>query len=153
MRSASLTARIVVSLSIAGCASTPTRTQGDAARDQVFQSERAFAKTMVERDLKAFSQFVSDEAIFISAAGPLRGKQAVIEHWSRLYAEPEAPFTWEPTRVEVLAGGTLALSSGPVHDAAGKLIGCYNTVWRQEAAGEWRIVFDKGNAPGGCERK
>jgi hypothetical protein len=47
--------------------------------------------------------------------------------------------------VEVLDSGTLALSSGPVRDAEGNLIGTFMSVWRHEGPGAWRIVFDKGN--------
>lgn len=37
-----------------------------------------------------------------------------------------------------------ALSSGPVRDRAGKLVGTFTSIWRL-VNGRWRIVFDKGN--------
>ena len=46
--------------------------------------------------------------------------------------------------IEVLASGTLALSSGAVRDPAGKRIGTFNSIWRRESDGRWRVVFDKG---------
>ncbi len=55
-----------------------------------------------------------------------------------------APFSWQPEVVEVLASGTLALSSGPVWDPTAKRIGTFNSVWRREPGGQWRVVFDKG---------
>jgi ketosteroid isomerase-like protein len=58
-----------------------------------------------------------------------------------------APFSWEPEHVEVLASGTLALSSGPVFGRDGTRIGTFNSVWRLEADGRWRVVFDKGCPP------
>ncbi|HZV90436.1 MAG TPA: hypothetical protein VFF34_00365, partial [Candidatus Nitrosocosmicus sp.] len=54
------------------------------------------------------------------------------------------PFSWEPETVEVLPSGTLALTSGPVHDPKGTLIGTFSTIWRLEPDGRWRVVFDKG---------
>ena len=42
--------------------------------------------------------------------------------WRRLYEQPQAPFSWEPQEVVVLASGNLALSSGPVRDPAGKVV-------------------------------
>ncbi len=39
----------------------------------------------------------------------------------------------------------LSASPTPVHDADGKLISRFTSIWRQEAPGQWRIVFDKGN--------
>ncbi|HPA52918.1 MAG TPA: DUF4440 domain-containing protein, partial [Thermoanaerobaculia bacterium] len=56
-----------------------------------------------------------------------------------------APFSWEPALVEVLDSGTLALSTGPVRDPAGKETGTFTSIWRREGPGTWRIVFDKGN--------
>ena len=45
---------------------------------------------------------------------------------------------------QVLADGTLALSTGSAHNAQGQAIARFNSTWRQEAPGHWRDVFDKG---------
>ena len=117
----------------------------DASRSQVFATERAFAKSMADRDASAFAIHVSDEAIFFNGTGVLRGKKEVIAAWSRFFEGKIAPFSWEPDRVEVLKSGTLALSTGLVRDPAGKVIGRFNSIWRREAPGVWRVVFDKGS--------
>ncbi|MGO4377763.1 YybH family protein [Pseudoduganella sp. RAF53_2] len=122
-------------------------------KQQVADTERAFAATMAKRDFAAFTTFLSDEAVFHSGPKPLRGKQAVSDFWKKFYEKPDAPFSWEPDDVEVLDSGTLAHSSGPVHDPKGKLIGRFNSVWRQEAPGKWRIVFDKGQEVCNCKRE
>ena len=114
-------------------------------RQQVMDTERAFAKTMADRDAAAFSSFVSKEAIFFGGPGPLRGHDAVVDAWKRFFEKPDAPFSWEPDEVEVLDSGTLALSSGPVYDPDGKLIARFSSIWRQESPGVWRIIFDKGS--------
>ena len=56
----------------------------------------------------------------------------------------DAPFSWRPEVVEVLDSGTLALTSGPVRDPTGKQTGTFNSIWRREPDGRWRVVFDKG---------
>lgn len=122
----------------------------DALRQQVGDAERAFAKTMADRDHRAFARFVSEEAVFFSGPTPLRGRQAVVEFWKRFYEKPQAPFSWEPDQVQVLDSGSLALSTGPVRDPAGKLVGRFNSIWRQEAPGVWRVVFDKGEGVCDC---
>lgn len=117
---------------------------------EVEATERAFAQTMAARDLAAFATFVAEDAVFIEEPEPLHGRAQVVEGWKVLYANPAAPFSWEPERVEVLASGQLALSTGPVRDPHGKLIGTFTSIWRREPGGAWRIVFDRGNAACDC---
>ena len=115
-------------------------------RQQVMDTERAFAKAMADRDHQAFTAFLSKEAVFVSGNMVLRGREQVTDGWKPFFESPDAPFSWEPKTVEVLESGTLALSSGPVHDAGGKLVAEYNSIWRLEAPeGTWRIIFDKGS--------
>jgi ketosteroid isomerase-like protein len=117
----------------------------DAPRQQVFAAERAFARSMADRDATAFATHLSDEAIFFNGSRVLRGKQQVVAAWSRFFKGKTAPFSWEPDRVEVLQSGALALSTGLVRDPDGKVIGRFNSIWRREAPGVWRVVFDKGS--------
>lgn len=132
-------------LPLAACAVTPAPPPLAEAREQVAATERAFAKSMADRDHAAFAALLSHDAIFFTGPTPLVGKAAVAAGWKRFYERPQAPFSWRPETVEVLASGDLALSSGPVFDPAGKQVATFTSVWRQEAPGVWRIVFDKGN--------
>jgi ketosteroid isomerase-like protein len=112
---------------------------------QVSNTEQAFANTMAQRDHAAFATFLSEEAVFFSDTKVLHSKQEVAQSWKRFFEKPDAPFSWEPQTIEVLASGTLAISSGPVRDANGKLIATFTSIWRLEAPHTWRIIFDKGN--------
>lgn len=140
---------------VAGCVTVPAQRR-DAAVDvaalarEVEASERAFAHTMAQRDFAGFGSFIAEDAVFMEEPAPLRGRAQVIAGWQVLYARPEAPFSWEPERVEVLASGQLALTTGPVRDPRGKLIGTFTSIWRRETPGVWRIVFDRGNAACDC---
>jgi ketosteroid isomerase-like protein len=107
-------------------------------------AESTFAASLANRDIAAFAALVADDAIFFGRQGPSRGKAAVVDSWRPLFQGPKAPFSWKPGTVEVLASGTLALSSGPVLDADGKQFGNFNSVWRRTATGSWEVVFDKG---------
>ena len=129
-----------------------TRAQTDIAAltEEVRQSERAFAKTMADRDHTAFASYLADDTVFFGPRNANRGKQAVADAWKPFFAGPAAPFSWEPETVEVLESGTLALSSGPVRDPSGKRTGTFNTVWRRDAGARWKVVFDKGCPPCQC---
>jgi ketosteroid isomerase-like protein len=119
-------------------------------KEQVRATERAFAKSMADRDHAAFVSYLSDETVFFGANGVQRGVKQVADTWKRFYEGAKAPFSWEPEQVEVLDSGTLALSSGPVFDPDHKRIGTFNSVWKKEPGGKWKIVFDKGCPPCNC---
>lgn len=117
---------------------------------QVRAAETAFATSMATRELYSFASHVADEALFFDGPDVLRGKAAVVAGWKRFFEGPKAPFSWEPVDVDVLQSGTLALSSGPVRNPEGEQIGTFNSIWRREADGRWRVVFDKGCPPCDC---
>jgi ketosteroid isomerase-like protein len=116
-----------------------------AAVKDVIATEQAFAKTMANRDFKAFVTFLSPDAVFFSGNAVRHGPAEVAAQWQPYFEGRNAPFSWAPDHVEVLASGRLALSTGPVYQE-GKIVGRFNSVWRLEADNAWRIVFDKGEA-------
>ena len=145
----SLLARVLVISWLLAMWPTSGSTNDDAnsAQQEVFAAERAFAKTMADRNLEAFGRHLSDEAIFFGAKDVHRGRSEVVAAWAAFFEGEQAPFSWEPDRVEVLSSGELALSTGLVRDPAGKVVARFNSVWRREAPGSWRVVFDKGSPP------
>ncbi len=134
-----------LTFAVALCAPSSGRAQEQTSplQQEVIDSERAFARTMADRDADAFTAFVSEEAVFYGRE-ILRGRAQVADGWKGFFEGASAPFSWDPDHVEVLPSGTLALSSGPVYDPTGKRVGTFNSVWRLEADGHWRVVFDKG---------
>lgn len=116
----------------------------DELREQVRKTEMAFAKTLADRNPAAFAAFLSKETIFMSSGRVSRGPRQVADRWEPYFAGPQAPFSWEPEEVQVLDSGTLAMTSGPVRDPSGKRIGTFNSVWRREGKGQWKIVLDNG---------
>jgi ketosteroid isomerase-like protein len=113
-------------------------------REQVREAERAFAQTMADRDHEAFKTFLSEEVITFGEDGAIRGIEAVADAWSESFDGPQAPFSWDPEIVEVLDSGDLAHSSGPVRDREGNVTGTFNSIWRREPDGSWKVIFDKG---------
>ena len=74
------------------------------ARDEVRNAETSFAKAFADRDQAKFFSYVLDDASFVSPAGTLSGKKAIMERWSRFFQGPQAPFFWGPERVAVTIG-------------------------------------------------
>lgn len=111
---------------------------------EVFDTESAFAKTMADRDLKAFQSFIAEDAVFWGGSEALRGKDNIVAVWKDYYEDDEAPFAWKPETVMVVASGNLAFSTGPVWNSENGIYAYYNSVWRKSEGGKWQIVTDKG---------
>jgi len=137
---------------LGACSSVPSTADPALLKEQVTAAEVAFAKTMADRDLAAFSRFLSDEAVFVNRGKAVHGKQAISAEWKTFYDTPRAPFSWKPDMVEVLPSGVLAYSTGPVMNPDGVLIARFNSIWRLESPGQWRVVFDHGSPVCNCPK-
>jgi ketosteroid isomerase-like protein len=138
--------RLLFAAAVASAAlALPVAAAPESAKDQVWAAETAFAKSMADRDVQAFSTYVADAAVFFGGPQPLRGKANVVAKWTAFFTDKDAPFSWAPDQVEVLDSGTLALSTGIVRDPTGKPVARFNSIWRLEAPNQWRVVFDKGS--------
>jgi ketosteroid isomerase-like protein len=125
-------------------AQTPS---AEALSVEVFAAERAFARSMAERDFAAFGRRSADHSVFLNGRVAPRARDAVLAAWKGFFDGPTAPFSWEPDQVEVLGSGQLALSTGPVRNPQGEVIARFNSVWQRQGDGHWLVVFDKGSPP------
>jgi ketosteroid isomerase-like protein len=104
-------AALVVAAATLGMATAVAQTSLESRREEVFTAERAFARSMAERDFAAFGRYIAEDCVFFGNT-PLRGREAVLAAWKRFFDGAQAPFSWEPDQVEVLESGDLALSTG-----------------------------------------
>ena len=147
LKKLTLCTSVLVALVLAGPAHAQ---QKGTAADEVRAAETAFAKSMADRNLAAFTALLADDTVFWGGKGVNRGKAAVAADWKRFFDGPDAPFSWVPAEVEVLSSGNLGFTSGPVFDPKGNRIGTFNSVWQRQSDGSWKIVFDKGCPPCDC---
>ncbi len=140
-----LTGLILATAVAAGAAQSGVAQVEGPEAEAVRAREIAFAKTMSDRDFDAFLSFIAPDAVFFNGDTPLRGRDAVGDAWHRFFETEVAPFSWNPDLVQVLESGELALSSGPVSSPAGESSGRFNSIWRKDPDGQWRVVFDKGS--------
>jgi ketosteroid isomerase-like protein len=137
-----------VVLSLASLANAQTNAE---LKEQVRRTETAFAQTMADRNPVAFVSFLASDTVFLSSGTALRGPAQVAARWKAYFDGAQAPFSWKPEQVEVLDSGALAMTSGPVLDPSGKRIGTFNSIWRREPGGQWKIVLDNGCPACNCE--
>jgi ketosteroid isomerase-like protein len=119
--------------------------------DDVRCREIGFSQSTENRDIQAFRSFIDDDARFVSNE-VLRGVDAVAKAWAVFFTNPGPTIKWRPEVIEVLENGKLALSRGPYRvvsqDADGNVVeswGTFNSIWRVNDDGQWRVVFDAGN--------
>ena len=113
--------------------------------------EIGFSKAAEARDLNAFRSFIDADARFV-AGDVRRGVDEVAAAWAPFFAADGPAIRWRPSVVEVLDDGRLALSRGPYRviaiNAEGETVeywGTFNSVWRLNKDGVWRVVFDAGS--------
>jgi ketosteroid isomerase-like protein len=141
-----LRAALVVAAATLGIATVAAQSSLESRRAEVFAAERAFARSMAERDFAAFGRYVAEDCVFFGEIA-LRGREAVLAAWKPFFDGAQAPFFWEPDQVEVLVSGDLALSTGLVKNPAGTVMSRFNSIWQRQADGRWQVIFDKGGPP------
>ncbi len=113
--------------------------------------EIAFSQSVENQDVVAFESLIDSDARFVGRSVQ-RGVADVVTAWGVFFAEGAPQMKWRPQFVEVLEDGTLALSRGPyrmiVEGPDGEVTerwGTFNSVWRKQTDGSWKVVFDAGN--------
>jgi len=113
--------------------------------------EIEFSRSAEQQDLVAFRSFIDADARFVGSS-VRKGVDSIAQAWSVFFTADGPIIKWRPQLVEVLEDGKLALSRGPYRilakDPEGKPVenwGTFNSVWRLNEDGKWRVVFDAGS--------
>lgn len=114
-------------------------------------AEISFSLSVERRDIEAFRAHLDADARFVGSSVH-RGPEAIVAAWSVLFTDDGPRLAWRPLIVEVLDSGDYALSRGPYRletrgeDGAPVVSwGTFNSVWRRNADGRWRVVLDAGS--------
>jgi ketosteroid isomerase-like protein len=127
-----------------------TISDADQIRRAVQCAEVGFSRSVENRDLEGFVGFLDPEVRFVTGSIS-RGPEEVAEAWAGFFQVDGPRIRWRPAVVEVVADGTLAISRGPYRMTSvsedGQLVhawGTFNSTWRLNADGEWKVLFDAG---------
>ncbi len=133
---------------LASCAVADVTTD---VKEEVRCQEIGFSRSVENGDIEAFKSFLDDDARFVGHS-VMSGPDAITDAWKIFFAEDGPAIKWRPQFVEVLEDRTLALTRGPYRmigkDADGSSVeqwGTFNSVWRIDSDGKWRVVFDAGD--------
>ena len=116
---------------------------------EVLAIEKAFAKLAKEKGVKtAFLTFASEEAVLLRGEKLIRGREAISNYFDD-QTNTDVKLAWKPDFVSVSSTGDLAYTYGKYKfsatDENGNKIenaGIFHTVWKKEADGKWRFVWD-----------
>jgi ketosteroid isomerase-like protein len=122
--------------------------------EQVRAAELAFAKTVADDRIDQFVTFLDSEAVFVTGMKETKGPAAIVEAWAGSFGPNRPYFEWHPEVIELSPDATFALSRGPwtirTTDKRGKVKeskGVFNTIWRRQTDGSWKVLYDAGCSP------
>lgn len=142
---------IIVVLILCSCNSAPDSDSIELWKQEILQVEGDFA-TMAEKEgiKEAFLHFAAEDAVLMRSDKLFIGKQKLAEHFESSPSPPESEkLSWKPDFVDVSASGDLAYTYGQFtysyNDSTGASVehrGVFHTVWKRQADGTWRFVWD-----------
>lgn len=120
-----------------------------AAADALRAADRAMSRAIEVGDRAAFARLVAEDAVFSGGAEHSVGRPAVAAAWAR-YFEPDGPrLTWAPDEAVLATSGDLGYTTGRYRwtgktrdGKPAETQGQYLTVWRRDADGAYRALFD-----------
>ncbi|HSW49033.1 MAG TPA: DUF4440 domain-containing protein [Bryobacteraceae bacterium] len=140
---------VLLTVGLAGCAGF-RRAKTDPGA--LMEADRAFAQATAQRRLEGFTSFLAEDVTSIRPNSPIiKGRDGLAARWKQLLNDPALSITWEPVEAMISEGGDLGYTvggyvvsrssdSGRRQAASGK----YVTVWKKQAGGAWKVVFDSG---------
>ncbi|WP_299680428.1 DUF4440 domain-containing protein [uncultured Dokdonia sp.] len=140
---------LVFTFSMIGCQHTDTAQNIEKWEAEIINVEKAF-NDMVQKEglIKAFEFYAAENGVIRRGKKVIKGKKAIAD-WYKKDIRPNETLTWIPTYVEVSTAGDMAFTYGDYIftslDSLGtKKVnkGIFHTVWRRQADGTWRFVWD-----------
>lgn len=133
---------------------------GEALRSQLADTERSFCALVAKVGISdAFLAYMADECFLPDNLSLSRAEYETAVRAARAKAgaaykpgpNPNVQLVWAPSKVDVSADGTLGYTWGRYDytskDKDGKAqtsTGIYLTLWKRQADGTWKFVYDGG---------
>jgi len=116
---------------------------------EVFETEREFAAMAAEKGIKeAFLTFAAKDAVINRNNRIYSGKAGIAEYYDSQKLN-NITIEWKPDYVDVSSSGDMAWTYGNytfnAESVTGEKIeanGIFHTVWKRQADGSWKYVWD-----------
>lgn len=139
----------IVSLLFVACQSKP-EDHSEKAKQEITEAEKNFDKMAAEKGIAEAFEFFADSNAVIKRGNDsiIQGKTGIRNFYSADFYKT-ASVTWSPDFVDASADGTMGYTYGKYHwqskDSTGKISearGIFHTVWKKQADGSWKYVWD-----------
>jgi ketosteroid isomerase-like protein len=139
---------------LSGCAPAASPPPDPAAvRASLLAADRAFAAATAAKGLEGWMAAFDSSAIQMEPDIPFTpGIEHIRAGIAPAFADTSWQLTWEPTMAFGSAAGDLGYTLGTwksrriaANGAERVSTGKYVTIWRRQADGSWRVVFDGGS--------
>lgn len=119
-------------------------------KQEIADTEKAFSEmARTEGISKAFITFAADDVAVLRGKDLILGKESLRASYENRSASGEASLTWAPDFVDVSSSGDLGYTYGRYtyisNDSLGNVQsdeGIFHTVWKRQADGTWKFVWD-----------
>ncbi len=137
---------LISALLISSCQSSDK----ENLKNEILQTEKAFEKMAAEKGLAdAFHYFADEQAVIKRENDTLIiGKEDIMMYYAN-ESNKNTTLNWTPDFVDVSNDGTLGYTYGKYvwkikdkEDSITEYKGVFHTVWKKQANGEWKYVWD-----------
>jgi ketosteroid isomerase-like protein len=123
-----------------------------ASTASLMATDRAFDAATAARGEDGFAWFIADDMTTIREnEDVVHGKPGFVEGWKKIFSTPGMSVRWQPEMARISDDGTMGYTVGAYQvlrkqDGAESQVGSgkYVTIWRRQADGAWKAVFDSG---------
>lgn len=121
-----------------------------AEGEKVMQLSKDWSQAAAKGDIEKTVSYWADDALVMQPGQPpLNGKPAIRQMVEESFKMPGFKISWQPTSVQVSAGGDMAylIEDSQVNftDSTGNPVTLNNkavSIWRKQADGQWKNVVD-----------
>lgn len=119
-------------------------------KDEIINTEKDFAER-VNRDGigRAFLFYADSDAVLMRGNRLIKGVKAISEYFDDPFFKKVVEMFWKPEFVDVSGLGDLGYTYGrytlKYREDSGKMVedtGAFHTVWKRQADGNWKFVWD-----------
>lgn len=123
-------------------------------KEELIEVDKEFSALSVEiGTAKAFYHYMAEDGVVLPQKGnPVSKDQYKKEVEKRANEERRSILTWGPEFADVSRRGDIGYTFGKYilvsidsGDKKNTTVGYYVTIWKKQADGQWKFVFDTGN--------